>query len=641
MLRILLAAISFAAIFTEAIADIELPAYITDSMVVQQQSNLTVKGKANPNSTVSATPSWSNKTAKAETDDDGNFSVTLKTPKAGGPYTITFSNNGQFIVLRDIMAGEVWICSGQSNMEMPVIGWGRIKNFKEETAAAAKYPNIRVLQIARKISYKPQEDVVVNMGGWRKCSPASINNFSALAYLYARKLNEALNVPIGVIDCSWGGTPAEAWVNYATAKQTGGFETYLEKYKQPNFESNLKNEIEAYEEKKKKYEEAYDKAVSEFNPNEILTNGTYMQEITSMEKAGLGKLDGVVVFQHEFNISSPKDATIFLGEIDDDDLTYVNGKEIGKTRGFTTTRRYKIPASILKTGKNILTVVVTDHGGNGGFRNAPDDLHISIDGTQVPIKNNWKYKVVFDMKDNPKNPSSQNDPTVLYNAMLYPLHMLPARGFIWYQGEANEGRDAQYSKLFRGLIKNWRQLWGKEMPFYFVQLAGFKEPKLVQPESLIAGIRQAQAEALVLPKTGMATAVDIGDSTDIHPKNKQEVARRMSLLALHDVYGKNVVARAPYVKKCTFAPGCATIKFSEDIHAKGNSVPSGFNIELPDGKFVYADAKFKNARTIVVTVNTQATPKSVRYNWADYPNGNLYGDNNLPVNPFRSDKLVH
>lgn len=626
---------------TGAQAKVVLPNFITDSMVVQRQRTFTIPGKATPNATVRVTPSWNNKTYTATADAQGKFSVTIKTPKAGGPYNITF-NDGEETVLRDILSGEVWICSGQSNMEMPVIGWGKIMNYEQETATAAKYPNIRVLQITKHIKYREQEETSVNMGGWRKCSPASINNFSSLAYLFARNLYDKLNIPIGVIDTSWGGTPAESWVNFNTAKETGGFEDYLEQLKKPSFVKDKEQEVATYAQRTKEYNDriAKEEAAMSLDYSKKVADAKPLTVGKTWESAELPNFDGKVICQNFVNISNPDgDSEIFLGKIDDQDITYINGVQVGTNNNYSVDRKYKIPAGVLKKGENIISVIVSDFAGNGGFWDNVD-RYIKTGNDNVSLNSNWTYKVISNYSNKPANPNDPNKPTVLYNGMIYPLRVMPLRGAIWYQGESNEGRDEQYSRLFRGLINNWRDLWGKDMPFYFVQLAGFLQPEQVQPDAIIAALRQAQAEALVLKNTGMATAVDIGDINDIHPKNKQEVARRMALMALKDVYKQNVIDRAPEVKKCTFQDGQCTVEFSGNIHIKGKSVPEGFTIENADGTFTRGTAKLNGTNTIIVKTEKSGTPKSVRYNWANYPDGNIYGANDLPVYPFRSDKLV-
>ena len=632
-------AIAFLSASVIAEAKVVLPQFITDSMVVQQKSVLTIPGTTKAGTAVKVTTSWNNKTYQATADANGKFTVQVSTPKAGGPYKITF-DDGDVTVLNDILSGEVWMCSGQSNMEMPIMGWGHVMNCEQERANA-KYPNIRLLQIARVTSYKPEGDTKVNMGGWRRCAPETVDNFSALAYFYARELHKKLNVPIGVIDCSWGGTPAESWTSFAGVKEVGGFEKYTTMFEGNKFEAKAIESI--YNSAQENAKRNINAAVAEANSNILASiSDKTMRVPQRWEETVLPDFDGTVLCQKIFRVPDElmgKDLELNLGLVDDNDITYFNGVEVGRTEGYQQTRKYKIPASLVKKENSIL-VVVTDTHGFGGIIGENSEVALKCGETSVFLSGNWNYKAVDNLANRPVNPTGPFVPTVLYNAMLHPCHVMPIKGVIWYQGCANVGRADQYSVLFKRMITDWRKLWGYDMPFYFVQLAGYLKPELLQPQSDWAALRQAQADALALPKTGMATAIDIGNPTDIHPKNKQEVGRRLALLSLKNTYGKkNIVDKAPVVKKCTFADGQATIVFSNKVSVKNGDTPMGFIVENADGTFSRGTAKLQSNNTVIVKTDKSGKPRSVRYNWADYPDGNLYGANDLPVCPFRTDKL--
>lgn len=632
-------AIAFLSAGVTAESKVVLPHFITDSMVVQQQSVFTIPGTTKAGNTVKATTSWNNKTYITTADTDGKFTLKVSTPKAGGPYEIKI-DDGDITVLKDILAGEVWMCSGQSNMEMPIMGWGHVLNCEQERANA-KYPEIRLLQISRVTSFKPEDDTQVNMSGWRRCAPETVENFSALAYFYARELYKTLKVPIGVIDCSWGGTPAESWTSIDGVKAVGGFEKYTSLYEKYNFNSAaITAEYNTAMENAKR---ATDQAVANANSNILAQlEGATMHVPGKWDDCGLSAFDGVVVYKHVFRVPQEfmgKDLELHLGTIDDNDVTYFNGVQIGKTEGYQTNRTYKVPASLVKSENSIL-VVVTDTHGFGGILGENSEVFIKCGEATEHLSGDWKYTTVADYTKMPVNPTGPFVPTVLYNAMLHPCHVMPIKGVIWYQGCANVGRADQYSVLFKRMITDWRKLWGYDMPFYFVQLAGYLKPELLQPQSDWAALRQAQADALALPRTGMATAIDIGNPDDIHPKNKQEVGRRLALLSLKNTYGKkNIVDKAPVVKTCTFADGQATIKFSANVSIKNGSMPMGFIVENADGTFSRGTASLQSNNTVIVKTDKAGKPRSVRYNWADYPDGNLYGANDLPVCPFRTDKL--
>lgn len=632
-------AIAFLAAGTSAEAKVRLPHFLTDSMVVQQNSILTIPGIATSGAEVKVTTSWNNKTYNVTADTIGRFTVKANTPSAGGPYRITF-DDGDVTELNDILSGEVWMCSGQSNMEMPVMGWGRVLNCEKERSNA-NYPGIRLLQIKRITSYKPENDAPVNMGGWRCCAPGTVDDFSAAAYFYARELHKTLNIPIGVIDCSWGGTPAESWTSFGSTKEVGGFEAITSFIEENKFDSLAI--ISGYNAAEERETRALIAAVANANGDIFspISNKT-MPVPHVWDKNGFANFDGSVLLQHIFTVPENfigKDLELHLGTVDDNDITYFNGVEIGRTSGFQKTRTYKVPAALVKK-ENTLLVVVTDASGDGGIMGEKSDVILKCGDKTVSLSGNWNYSVISDRKDVPLNPTGPNVPSVLYNGMLYPCHVMPVKGVIWYQGCSNVGRARQYSTLFKRMITDWRKLWGYEMPFYFVQLAGYLTPQLLQPQSEWAALRQAQADALALPKTGMATAIDIGNPTDIHPKNKQEVGRRLALLALKNTYGKkNITDKAPSVKECTFDKGRATIIFNARIEVRDSDVPRGFIIENEDGTFSRGKASMRRGNTVVVETDKAGTPRSVRYDWADYPDGNLYGVTGLPVCPFRTDKL--
>lgn len=614
-------------------AKVELPQFVTDSMVVQQQSNWRIEGKASGK--VKVTTSWNGKTIVATTDADGHFAVTLATPAAGGPHRITF-DDGERLTLRDIYSGEVWLCSGQSNMEMPVGGWGKVMNYEQEIADA-DYDNIRFLQVQKQIGYRTADDTNINMGGWRTCSPATVENFSSIAYFYAREMAKKLGVHVGVIDCTWGGTPAEAWTSFEGVKSVPGFEKEAQLLTTANFDAaNMK---QLYEKEIEEWMRLASSGSKTFDAARYDASLPTMTLPCEWEKASLPDFDGIVWFQHTIDIPADwagKAVELRLGMIDDEDVTYVNGTKIAEGSGYNVKRSYTIPAELVKAGRSVISVRVSDFGGGGGIWGDAADM-VAVQGEKsISLAGNWHYSVAADFGKLPRRPvsvESSSFPCVLYNAMLYPLHTMPVKGVLWYQGCANVGRDAQYSVLFKRLINDWRTLWGNEqLPFYFVQLAGYLQPKLIQPDSQWAALRQAQADALELDNTAMAVAIDIGNPDDIHPKNKQEVARRLSLIALRHTYGRGeVICEAPKPVSLGAAGNDALVKFDNEVKADG-AAPQGF-IALVGGQWVRPEAKIVDHNVVRLTAGGKI--EQVKYNWADYPDGNLRGITGLPVAPFK------
>ncbi|MCC8118491.1 MAG: 9-O-acetylesterase [Bacteroidales bacterium] len=618
-----------------ASAKVTLPQFFTDSMVVQQKAEITIPGKAKKGATVKITPSWSGETVKAKADKNGKFSAKLTTPDAGGPYSITF-DDGQKLTLNDVMAGEVWFCSGQSNMEMPVDGWGKVMDYRREVAEANS-PNLRLLQIKKATSYSPQEDAEVNMGGWRSATPKSVPEFSSIGYFFGRQLNNELDIPIGIIDCTWGGTPVEAWSSYELLNSLGEFGPELQKIEDNNYDASAL--LAAYEQQM----EEWDKMVIPQNVDFEETSAKWatMPVPGVWEDSVLPAFDGIVWMRKTFDVPAAdagKAAMLNLACIDDEDITYLNGQKVGAISGYNVERSYEIPAGALKAGENTVLVRVLDTGGGGGIYGNADDVSLVIDGTPISLAGDWEYTVASDFGSfppRPVSPLSSSYPTVLYNAMMHPVTVMPVAGVLWYQGCANVGRDEQYSKVFKGMIEDWRKDWNNpELPFYFVQLAGYLQPKRFQPNSEWAALRQAQANALTLNNTGMAVAIDLGNPDDIHPKNKQEVARRLAAMALNDRYGKKQPCRAPEVKSTKVDGRYVRLTFNEPVTMYGGG--QGFVIKGKDGEWAVAYGRQLSPTEIEVSSDEVASPVELRYDWADYPEGNLRSLSGLPVAPFKT-----
>lgn len=617
-----------------ASAKISIPVFLTDSMVVQQNDTLRIIGRSTSGPTKIVT-SWSGDTVCVAPAADGSFAVDLPTPAAGGPYEITIGDRDSRRTLHHIYSGEVWLCSGQSNMEMPVGGWGKVMNYREEIAGADR-PDVHLLQIAKRTAFVPADDALVNMGGWRTATPATVENFSAIAYFFARRLADELGVHVGVVDCDWGGTPAEAWTSLAGVKTIAGFENEVAMIEQSEGDERVMDRI--YEQRLADWFESIKE--TPFDPAEDLYHSEWatMPVPCAWEESVLPGFDGIVWLQCKADIPvawAGKNLSLRLGMIDDEDITYFNGCKIAAGSGYNTPRCYTVPGSLVKPGEAVISVRVSDFGGGGGILGEAAGLSLSEGDETLPLAGEWAYRIAADFAQADVRPASVHGssfPTVLYNAMIHPLSILPFKGVLWYQGCANVGRDEQYSPLFLRMIGDWRELWQRpDMPFYFVQLAGYLKPQSVQPDSEWAALRQAQADALVLPHTAMVSAIDLGDPDDIHPKNKQEVGLRLCNLALRHSYGRDdIVADAPTVKRCKLKGSKAEIIFDGEVSAEG--VPAGFIVKSPDGKWSRPEVKVTGKNR--VSLSSPAKIVELKYNWADYPDGNLRGKTGLPVTPF-------
>ncbi len=632
-------------------ARVVLPSLFTDNMVLQQQTNAPLWGKAQPRKAVTVQASWTQQAYTATADEQGAWRLALPTPAAGGPYTLTFSD-GAKLTLRNVMVGEVWLCSGQSNMEMPLAGWGKISNYEQEIANA-NYPNIRLLHVAKATSLAPQSDIRVE-GGWQVCSPATIAEFSSTAYFFGRDLLQSLNVPIGLINSTWGGTPAEAWTSAESLSEMPDFRNYLATLKGRSATDIMQE---------------YEKNLATWNSTVALADsssaeGTPLWASPSFndeawqtmplpalwENTALPNFDGVVWLRYTVDIPAAlagKELLLSLAEVDDNDITYFNGVQVGKTEGYNLFRRYKIPAKLVKRGKNIIALRVTDTGGGGGVYGSATDLSLSVSSSKksqvekISLAANWKYKATVDFNKLPPRPQSPNNasnPSALYNGMIHPLVPFAIKGAIWYQGEANASRAKQYRDLFPLMVLDWRKQWNADFPFYFVQLAGYA----AQPaDEDWAMLREAQLHALHLSNTGMAVATDIGDAKDIHPKNKQEVGVRLALLARANTYGQQIVSSGPLYKNYKVESGAIRISFSHTdggLRAKSGAQLKGFTIAGADHKFYEATATIVGDE-VVVSAPQVAFPLAVRYAWENDPEAaNLCNAAGLPASPFRTDE---
>ncbi|AYL96927.1 sialate O-acetylesterase [Mucilaginibacter celer] len=629
---------------TGAFAKVMLPALFSDNMILQQKTMAGAWGTADAGKTVSVTTSWNNKTYTAQADASGNWKLKMKTPSYGGPYTLTITDGADPVVLNNVLIGDVWVCSGQSNMEMPVAGWGQVNNYKEEIANA-NYPQIRLLQVSQATNFIPQTNIKIANNGWMVCSPQSIGEFSSVAYFFAREVTRQTGVPIGLISSNWGGTMIEAWSDENSLSINPDFSTQIREQQQrakTETQQSFTEKVDAWN----KQATAADWGSTNnnaFNPD--TTGWKTMTLPLFFEKSALGDFDGVVWFRKKVTIPAAwagQDVKISLGKIDDNEITYFNGEKIGATDGYTQSRNYVIPAAKVKAGEAVITVRVFDSGGGGGLYGMDEMQLVSPSGDKIALAGNWDYKVGFNMKSLPPMPvaNNPNQLAVLYNAMINPLTPMAIRGAIWYQGEANAGRPRQYNALFEGMIKGWRNIWGEgDFPFYFVQLANWQKREAEPVRSYWAELREAQTQALKLPNTGMALAIDLGDADNIHPKNKQDVGRRLALVALDKTYHKKQQYSGPMYKSQKIDGDKIELSFNHTdggLKAQGGDTLQGFAIAGEDMKFHWATAVIKGDKVIVSSPEVPK-PFVVRYAWANNPVSTLYNGAGLPASPFRTD----
>lgn len=638
----------FAVLGFQAQAKVTLPNIFTDDMVLQQKEKVVFWGDAASDKTITITTSWDNQKYTVQSNAEGKWEGTINTPSFGGPYTISF-NDGEVSELKNILIGEVWICSGQSNMYFTMRELG---NNAEQEIAAADHPQIRLLKLSLLNSNVPLEQAKLDGKGWTVCNPQNVREFSAVGYFFGRELNKKLNVPIGLILSSWGGTVSEAWTSTASIKK---FPEFLQAVKQIQADKRTPDQVLAeYQQAQTDWFTKVQSADAGYYDNKAAWAATELNDESwkemklpgVWESSALPGFDGVVWFRKKINIPasfSGADVTLRLEKIDDNNIVWFNGVEIGRTDGWNVDRVYQVPANLIKTGENLITVRVFDSGGDGGIYGDADGLKLlNSSGTVIPLAGDWKYKIAVNFAElpNPQLQNGPNRPTVLYNAMINPLIRLKVKGVIWYQGESNASRADQYRTIFPALIKDWRmQFDNPNLAFIYVQLANFMQIKPEPGDSDWAELRDAQLQTLKLPNTGMAVAIDLGEAGDIHPKNKMDVGKRLSLPALAKVYGQQLPYSGPLFKSYEKSPGSISISFdqtNDGLKIKDGAELKGFTIAGTDQKFKKAKAIIKGDK-VIVSAEGLTNPAAVRYAWADNPECNLINGAGLPASPFRTD----
>jgi sialate O-acetylesterase len=622
-------------------SEVRLPKLISNGMVLQRDTKIKIWGWASPGEKL--TVKFNSKTFKTITTADGKWTVILPPIKAGGPFTMKIDGTNH-ILLSDILIGDVWICSGQSNM-VHQMELHSVRYAKE--IANSNNPAIRHFWVTNATNMQaPQQDVPG--GSWKKASPADIGEFSAVAYFFADALYQKYHVPIGLINSSWGGTLIEAWMSNESVKSFPEIENIVIKNRDTTFINKLKkaqmNAVPLHP--------VQDKGLTEkwFEPVYAPKGWRRIAVPGYWEDQGIRNLDGVVWYRREVNIPQSMlttPAKVFMGRIVDADVMYINGKQVGATTYMYPQRRYNIPEGVLKPGKNLFVVRVTNNSGKGGF--VPDKPYQFIAGADtIDLTGYWQYKV--GLVNVPQrafpgggNFAAQNQPTALYNSMIAPLLNYGIKGFLWYQGEANTGKASQYTKLQPAMIADWRQKFqNPDAPFLFVQLPGFMDMNYLPSESQWAAFREAQAASLSVPNTAMAVAIDVGEWNDVHPDAKKEVGQRLALVAQKTAYHDNdIVASGPVFQSTAIDDNKLIVAFNSvgsGLATRDAEEPQEFAIAGADKVFVWAKTKIEGNK-IVLTSDEVPHPMYVRYAWADNPvNPNLINKEGLPAAPFRTDK---
>jgi sialate O-acetylesterase len=632
--------------FNHVYANIRLPQLINSGMVLQRDQKIKIWGWAGAGEKIEIT--FLRKHYHAVADTNGKWLSLLAKATAGGPYSMDIAGNNR-IHLTDILIGDVWFCSGQSNM---VLQMERVKEKYPVDIAQANFPEIRNFFVPT-LSGVSQGHPDLPPSKWIAANPTTVLDFGAASYFFARQLYFKYHVPIGIINSSVGGTPIQAWISAEGIKQLPDYVARLVQLYDTAYTNKIQRLIIADREK----------PLPHIYPDKGLTEALKWYDVNYgpigwkpfwlpgyWADQGIRGLNGVVWFRKEIILPDSmagKPAKLFLGRIVDADEAYVNGVKVGNITYQYPPRRYEIPAGVLHAGKNLIVVRVTNYFGKGGF--VPDKNYSLVHGnTRTDLRGDWQYKVgqVFMPKPVSQNiPTgivAQNEPTGLYNTMVAPATNYTIKGFLWYQGEANTDNPKEYAQLLPALITDWRNKWqNQNLPFIYVQLPNFMEEQYSPSESQWAQLREAQLKTLSVPLTGMAVTIDAGEWNDIHPVNKQVVGYRLALAAERIAYGdSSIVAFGPIYRSAKIDGNKIIISFTSTgngLMVKGGGELSQFAIAGADKKFFWAAAKIAGG-LVIVSSDEVPNPVYVRYAWADNPDGaNLYNKEGLPASPFSTE----
>ncbi|KAA8483423.1 sialate O-acetylesterase [Arcticibacter tournemirensis] len=622
-------------------AQIRLPQLIRDSMVLQRNTTLKLWGWASPGEKIKIR--FNGKSVNTSAGRDGKWNAALPAMKPGGPFEMQLTGKNS-IILKDILIGDVWLCSGQSNM---VHQMGIHNITYAEDIANANFLEIRQFLVPTTTSLSgPREDVP--QGRWKWANPEDVRDFSAVAYFFARHIYNTYHIPVGIINSSVGGTPIEAWTSAEGLKEFSSLTAIIKKNQDTTYVAGLKRAARTVVVKNDEPDKGLSAPVKWFDTAYVAKGWRNINIPGYWEDQGIRDLDGVVWYRKEVIVPASmtgKPGRLFMGRIVDADVVYVNGKQIGSTAYMYPQRRYSVPPDALKPGKNLIVVRVQNNSGKGGF--VPDKpYYLDAEGQKLDLKGDWLYKVgqvyrPVSRRSQPLGISEQNQPTALYNAMIAPFCNYPIKGVLWYQGESNIGNGHEYEKLLPALIKDWRARFSSPgLPFYYVQLPNFGDASYLPGESGSAVVREAALKTLKVPNTGMAVTIDLGEWNDIHPDNKKDVGDRLALLARHFTYGeKDLVYSGPLYRSSEIQGNKVLISFTNTgsglISIDGEEL-SEFAVAGADKKFVWARARIVGDK-VEVWSDEVPNPKYVRYAWADNPvQPNLYNFEKLPASPFRT-----
>ncbi|MFN3304783.1 MAG: sialate O-acetylesterase [Roseateles sp.] len=619
-------------------AEVRLASVFGDHMVLQREQPIRIWGRASPGQTL--TVELAGRKASATVGADGRWSATLPALKAGGPHALRVQGDGR-LELRDVLIGDVWLLGGQSNMEWPLAQ----TDTGPQEVSSPQNAQLRHLRVPLRASLTPEADIAP--ASWVVAEAGKVGEFSAVGYHFARQMQAVQGVPIGLVNTAWGGSHLETWMRRELVQQDPALATAL-KALPASGEEFVRQRRELIEGRVKAWQPSLPwqgvDPVAWSAAGNIDADWPMLNAPGVWEGQGLADVDGIVWLRRKLELTEAQaagPAQLHLAKVDDCDEVWVNGQRVGGQCGYDQTRRYELPTGVLRQGANWIAVRVTDSGGGGGFHGDASSMRLDTAAGAVPLAGPWRARV--ERVRIATTPTANDAPTLAHNGLIAPLHGLKFRGALWYQGESNTGRAAAYAADFRKLITDWRTQFGQpRLPFFFVQLASYLP---LQNNRLGHGgwaeLRDAQAQALKLPHTGMAVAIDVGDAADIHPRNKRALGYRLAQLALRDLGLRATPATGPQLLGAEVRGNEVWLHFKHTAGGlrttRAGEPLRGFMVAGADRRFVPANARIEGDAVVLGSTEV-AIPQAARYAWVDNPmESNLVGGDGLPAAPLRTD----
>jgi sialate O-acetylesterase len=616
-----------------------------DHAVLERDRPIVVWGRARPGDSV--TVALGPVTARAQADASGTWRVVLPAMGAGGPLVLSAQDSsGDQQLARDVVVGDVFLCSGQSNMQLPVRAVADSASELRNSPAST----IRMLQVAHAISPTPRTSLAPPVS-WQNASGETVASWSAACFFFARELQRTVRVPIGLIQSSWDGSNIRPWMSAQALKGSGGYDSPLELLKlyADDADAGQSRFARQWEEwwRSKTHERAGEEPWSAAR--------TVSNDKWHPAPAGLGdwrgwgapeleSFTGLLWYRTHINLTAAQvqaTKTLALGPINQVDETWINGRAVGNTFGYESEREYRLSPGLLHAGDNLLVVNVLTTYGAGGLLGAPGKPALQLaSGASIALPGPWEYRMVpAAVGYPPRTPwESVGGLTTIYNAMIAPLGEYGLRGVLWYQGESNTGEPRSYQALLSALMADWRRQFGAALPFLIVQLPNYGSPPVAPQESGWAQVREAQREAVAQdPHAALAVTIDIGDPHNLHPTNKQEVGRRLARAARHVVYGEAITPSGPVAVSARHADTEIVVEFADvegTLVAYSHDTPIGFELCAATADSCrYAAARIEGAQ-VVMPVPAGLMPSRVRYCWGDSPVCTLFDRSGLPAGPF-------